>query len=74
MVLVDTPGFSHDHMADAEVLNVIADWLKATCVLLLRSKGCPHSVVAPMQLRAEYQANWDPLFPQNLRPLVWNAP
>ena len=32
VVLVDTPGFSHDHMADAEVLNVIADWLKATCI------------------------------------------
>lgn len=35
IVLVDTPGFTHDYMTDAEVLNVIADWLKTTCVFFL---------------------------------------
>lgn len=33
VVLVDTPGFDHEHMTDAEVLRVIAEWLWATYVL-----------------------------------------
>lgn len=34
IVLIDTPGFTHDHLTDAEVLNIIADFLSATYVAL----------------------------------------
>ena len=30
IVLVDTPGFDDTHMSDAQVLRIIANWLKET--------------------------------------------
>jgi hypothetical protein len=33
--LVDTPGFNDTNKTDAEVLTMIADWLKKTCVTVL---------------------------------------
>ena len=45
VVLIDAPGFNHKQMSNAEVLKVIADWLKATCVSLLY-EGSTYSAAA----------------------------
>jgi predicted GTPase len=34
LVLVDTPGFNNTHKSDAEVLKMVADWLKSTYVFV----------------------------------------
>lgn len=34
VVLVDTPGFDHTGKTDVEILKMVADWLKATYVVL----------------------------------------
>lgn len=32
VVFVDTPGFDDTHKSDADILKMVADWLKSTCV------------------------------------------
>ena len=34
IVFVDTPGFDHSHKTETDVLKMVADWLKATYVLI----------------------------------------
>lgn len=34
VVFVDTPGFDDTHKSDADILKMVADWLKSTYVLL----------------------------------------
>ena len=32
VVFVDTPGFDDTHKSDSDILKMVADWLKSTCV------------------------------------------
>jgi hypothetical protein len=38
IVFVDTPGFDHTNKTEADVLKMVADWLKTTYVLFWRLK------------------------------------
>ena len=34
LVFVDTPGFDDTYKSDGDILEMVADWLKSTCVFL----------------------------------------